>query len=58
MFSCELCKIFKNSFFYRTPLVATSVNNDSENREQDSEREGGTEVKRSICMKVTEKKGD
>ena len=24
MFSCEHCEIFKNSFFYRTPLVATS----------------------------------
>ena len=26
MFSCEYCEIFKNSFFYRTPLVAVSVN--------------------------------
>ena len=26
MFSCEYCEIFKNSFFYRTPLVAISVN--------------------------------
>ena len=25
VFSCEYCKIFKNSFFYRTPLVAASV---------------------------------
>ena len=24
MFSCEYCKLFKNSFFYRTPLVAAS----------------------------------
>ena len=24
VFSCELCKIPKNSFFYRTPLVAAS----------------------------------
>ena len=24
MFSCDVCKIFKNSFFYRTPLVAPS----------------------------------
>ena len=23
-FSCENCKIFKNSFFYRTPTAATS----------------------------------
>ena len=23
VFSCEYCKIFKNTFFYRTPLVAT-----------------------------------
>ena len=23
MFSCEICKIFKNTFFYRTPSVAT-----------------------------------
>ena len=25
VFSCEFCEIFKNSFFYRTPLVAASV---------------------------------
>ena len=25
MLSCELCKIFKNTFFYRTPLVIASV---------------------------------
>ena len=25
MFSCEFCEIFKNTFFYRTPLVAASV---------------------------------
>ena len=24
MFCCEVCKIFKNTFFYRTPLVDTS----------------------------------
>ena len=24
VFSCEYCKIFKNSFFYRTPLVPAS----------------------------------
>ena len=24
VFSCEFCKIFKNSFFYRRPLVAAS----------------------------------
>ena len=24
MFSCEFCEILKNTFFYRTPLVATS----------------------------------
>ena len=24
MFSCELCKIFKNTYFYSTPLVAAS----------------------------------
>ena len=24
VFSCEFCKIFKNTYFYRTPLVATS----------------------------------
>ena len=23
VFSCEICEIFKNKFFYRTPLVAT-----------------------------------
>ena len=22
LFSCEICEIFKNSFFYRTPPVA------------------------------------
>ena len=29
MFSCEFCEIFKNTYFYRTPLVAASdaVNN-------------------------------
>ena len=26
MFSCNFCEIFKNNFFYRTPLVAASVN--------------------------------
>ena len=25
VFSCEICKIFKNIFFYRTPSVAASV---------------------------------
>ena len=25
MFSCEFCEISKNTFFYRTPLVAASV---------------------------------
>ena len=25
VFSCEFCEISKNTFFYRTPLVATSV---------------------------------
>ena len=25
MFSCEFCEIFKNIFFYKTPLVAASV---------------------------------
>ena len=24
MFSCEFCEISKNTFFYRTPLVAVS----------------------------------
>ena len=24
LFSCEICEIFKNTFFYRTPLVAAS----------------------------------
>ena len=24
MFSCEICKTFKNTFFYRTPPVAAS----------------------------------
>ena len=26
VFSCEFCEIFKNTFSYRTPLVAASVN--------------------------------
>ena len=26
MFSCEICKIFKYTFFYRTPPVAAFVN--------------------------------
>ena len=25
MFSCEFCKIYKNTFYYRTPLVAASA---------------------------------
>ena len=25
LFSCEICEIFKNSFFYRTPPVDASV---------------------------------
>ena len=25
VFSCEYCKLFKNSFFYRTPQVTASV---------------------------------
>ena len=25
VFSCKFCEIFKNTFFYRTPLVAASV---------------------------------
>ena len=29
VFSCEICEIFKNTFFYRTPLVAASVKRDS-----------------------------
>ena len=24
VFSCEFCEIFKNTFYYRTPLVAAS----------------------------------
>ena len=24
LFSCEFCKIYKNTFYYRTPLVAAS----------------------------------
>ena len=26
MFSCEICQIFKSTFFYRTPPVAASEN--------------------------------
>ena len=29
VFSCEFCEIFKNTIFYRTPLVATSGNSQS-----------------------------
>ena len=29
VFSCEICEIFKNKIFYRTPPVATSAFNDS-----------------------------
>ena len=29
VFSCEICKNFKNTFFYRTPSVAASVKRDS-----------------------------
>ena len=25
VFSCEICKYFRNTFFYRAPLVAASV---------------------------------
>ena len=25
VFSCEFCEIFKNTYFYRTPLVAASA---------------------------------
>ena len=25
LFSCEFCEIYKNTFYYRTPLVAASV---------------------------------
>ena len=31
MFSCEFCEIFKSIFFYRTPSVAASGNNDVDN---------------------------
>ena len=27
VFSCEFCKVFRNTFFYRTTPVAASVNN-------------------------------
>ena len=27
VFSCEFCEISKNTFLYRTPLVAASLNN-------------------------------
>ena len=29
MLSCTICKIFKNTFFYRTPQVAATVERDS-----------------------------
>ena len=34
VFSCEFCKIFKNTFFYRTPPVAAS----NETSSRDSEK--------------------
>ena len=30
MFSYETCELFKNAFFYNTPLVAASENNDQQ----------------------------
>ena len=27
VFSCEFCEIFKNTYFYRTPPMATTVDN-------------------------------
>ena len=32
--SCEYCEIFKNSFFYRTPLLAASEMNYSSNQDR------------------------
>ena len=32
VFSCEICKIFKITFFHRTPPVAASVKRDSNTR--------------------------
>ena len=32
MLSCDICKISKNTFFYRTPLVAASENPFNDNR--------------------------
>ena len=31
MFSCEFCEISKNTFFYRTPLVAASIGETTKN---------------------------
>ena len=28
--TCEFCEIFKNTYFYRTPLVAASVSSSSQ----------------------------
>ena len=30
MFSYEICKLFKNTFFYRTPPMAASENNEKQ----------------------------
>ena len=30
MFSCKICELFKNTFFYRTPPVAASENNEQQ----------------------------
>ena len=32
VFSCEICKIFNNTIYYRTPPVAASVKGDSKHR--------------------------
>ena len=35
MFSYETCELFKNAFFYNTPLVAASENNDQQQLSED-----------------------
>ena len=39
MFSCDFCEISKNTFFYRTPSVATSVVRRNTKHKKDEKRE-------------------
>ena len=43
MYSYEICELFKNTFFHRTPLVVASENN---------EQQQLSEVFANICYKI------